>query len=59
MEPTTNKWGTEKLKNGYVQSIGKQSGESMESARKKKRKATVRRIGRKGCFKARNKRVKE
>jgi len=32
-------------------SIGKQSGESVESARKKKGKATMRRISRKGRFK--------
>jgi len=33
-----------------LRSIGKQSGESVEAALKKKRKATERRIGRKGRF---------
>jgi len=47
----TKKWKTEKLKstNGdMLRSIGKQSGESVESVLKKKRKATVGRICRKG-----------
>ena len=49
-EPTTKKWKTEKSKkNGYAQkkANGKQSGESVESVLKKKRKATVRTICRK------------
>ena len=33
-----------------LRSIAKQAGESVESVRKKKRKATVRRIYRKGRF---------
>ena len=41
-----------------LRSIGKQSGESVESVRKKKKKATVGRICRKGRFKAWNERVK-
>jgi len=43
----------EKLKSkktGMLRSIGKQSGESMESILKKKRKATVGKICRKGRF---------
>jgi len=44
-EPTPVKWKTDKLR-----SIGKQSGESMESVRKKKMKATVGMICRKGRF---------
>jgi len=40
-----------------LRSIGKQSGESVESARKKKRKATVGRICRKGTFYAWNETV--
>ena len=40
-----------------LRSIGKQSGESVQSGRKK-RKATVGRICRKGRFKAWNERVK-
>jgi len=43
-ESSTKKWKTEKLKTDMVRSIGKQSGESVESVRKKKRKATVGRI---------------
>jgi len=39
-------------------SIGKQSGESVESVLKKKRKATVGRICRKGRFLAWDKRVR-
>jgi len=39
-----------KLKTDMFRSIGKQFGKSMESARKKKRKATVGRICRKGRF---------
>jgi len=52
-ESTTKKWRTEKLKTertDMLRSIGKQSGESVESGRKKKRKATVGRICRKGRF---------
>jgi len=52
-EPTTEKWKTEKLKKlktGILTSIGEQSGESVESVLKKKRKATVGRICRKGKF---------
>jgi len=52
-ESTTKKWRTEKLKTertDMLRSIGKQSGESVESVRKKKRKATVGRICRKGRF---------
>ena len=41
-----------------LRSIGKQSGESVESVRKNKRNATVGRICRKGRFQAWNKRVK-
>ena len=39
MEPTTKKWQTEKIKSkktDMLRSIGKQSGKSVESARKKK-----------------------
>ena len=43
-ESSTKEWKTEKLKTDMVRSIGKQSGESVESVRKKKRKATVGRI---------------
>jgi len=39
-------------------SIGKQSGESVESVLRKNRKATVGRICRKGRFKAWNERVR-
>jgi len=54
-EPTTRKkWKTEKLKSKktdmLILSIGKQSGESVESVPKKKSEATVVRIGRKGRF---------
>ena len=35
---------TKKLKTGMLRSIGKQSGESVESVLKKKRKATVGRL---------------
>jgi len=37
MEPTTKKWKTEKLKvkTDMLRSIGKQSGESVESGRRK------------------------
>ena len=38
------------VKTDMLRSIGKQSGESMESVRKKKRWATVGRICRKGKF---------
>jgi len=41
-----------------LRSIGKQSGESVESGQKKKRRATVGRICRKGFFKAWNERVR-
>jgi len=41
----------EKSKNGCARSIGKQSGESVESVPKKKRKATVGRIAQKEGFK--------
>jgi len=50
-EPTSNKWKTEKrksIKTDMLRSIGKQSGESVESVLEKKRKATVGRICRKG-----------
>jgi len=50
-EPKTKKWRTEKLKMDMLQSIGKQSRESTEWVRKKKRKATVGRICRKKGFK--------
>jgi len=50
-EPKTKKWRNRKfLKTGMLRSIGKQSGESVESVLKKKRKATVGRICRKGRF---------
>jgi len=52
-EPTTKKWTTEKLKSKKTdmrRSNGKQSGESVESIMKKKRKATMGRICRKGRF---------
>jgi len=48
-EPTTKKWRTEKQKKDMIRSIGKQSGESMESVQKKEKKATVERI----CIKRR------
>jgi len=41
---------TNKKKTGMFRSIGKQSGESVESVLKKKKKATVGRISRKGRF---------
>jgi len=42
MEPTTEKWKNRKSKKtDIVRSIGKQSGESVESVQEKKRKATV------------------
>ena len=47
------KWKTEKLKSkktDMLRSIGKQSGESVESVLKKKRKVTVGRTCRKGKF---------
>jgi len=49
MEPTTKKCKKRKLKlkTGMLRSIGKQSGESVESVPKKKRKPTVGRICRK------------
>jgi len=52
-EPTTKKWKAEQLKikkTDMRRSIGKQSGESVESVAKKKRKATVGKICRKGRF---------
>jgi len=52
-EPKTKKWKTEKTKKqrtDMTRSIGKQSGESVESVRKKKRKAMMERICRKGRF---------
>ena len=51
-KPTTKKCKTEKLKSktGMLKSNSKQSGESVESVLKKKRKATVRRICRKARF---------
>jgi len=51
MEPTNEKWKTEKLKSkktDMLRSIGKQSGESSESVVKKRKKAVVGRICRKG-----------
>jgi len=50
MEPTAKKWRTEKLKMDMLRSIGKQSGKSMQSDQKKKRKAMLGRICRKGRF---------
>ena len=52
--------GEQKLKRrtDKLRSIGKQSGESVESVLKKKRKATVERIWRKGRFNAWNERVR-
>jgi len=50
---TTKKWKTGKLKSkktDMLSSIGKQSGESVPSVLKKKRKATVGRIFNKGRF---------
>jgi len=41
---------TKKAKTDMLRSIGKQSGESVESVPKKKRKATLGRICRKGRF---------
>ena len=52
-EPTTKMWRTGKLKTkktDMLRSIGKQSREFVKSVRKKKRKATVGRICRKGRF---------
>jgi len=52
-EPTTKKWTIEKLKSkktDMLRSIGKQSGESVESVLNKKRKARERRNRRKGRF---------
>jgi len=48
----------EKQKTGMLRSIGKQSGEPVESVLKNKRKAAVGRICRKGRFKACNERVR-
>jgi len=55
------KWKREKLKSkktDMLRSIGKQSRESVESVRKKKRKATVGRICRKGRFSDWNEKVR-
>jgi len=52
-EPTTKKWKNGKTKvkkTDMLRSIGKQSGESVESVLEKKRKAMVGRICRKGRF---------
>jgi len=50
-ETTTEKWRTEKLKKQICsESVGKRSGESVESDWKKKRKATVGRFCRKEGF---------
>jgi len=49
-EPTTKKWEELKSKKDKLKSIGKQSGESVESVLKKKSKAMVGRICRKGRF---------
>ena len=50
-KPTTKKWKTEKVKKtDMLRNSSKQSGESMQSVPKKKRKATVGRIWRKGRF---------
>ena len=38
MGPATKKWKTEKVKMDMLRSIGEQSGESMESVLKKKKK---------------------
>ena len=46
-EPTTKKWKTEKRKKRILRSVNKQSGESVESVLKEKRKPTVGRICRK------------
>jgi len=51
MEPTSKKLKNRKSKKtDMLRSIGKQSGESIESVLKKKWKATVGRICRKGRF---------
>jgi len=51
MEPTTKKCKTEKLKKtDMLRRVGKQSGEFVESVLRRKRKATVCRISRKGRF---------
>ena len=50
-EPETKRWRTaktKKYKTDMLRSIRKQSGESAQSVMKKKRKATVGRICRKG-----------
>jgi len=49
---------SEKQKTGMLRSIGKQSGEPVESVLKNKRKAAVGRIYRKGRFKACNERAR-
>jgi len=49
---------TKKEKTGMLRSIGKQYGESGESVLKKKRKAVMVRICRKGRFLARNERLR-
>ena len=50
-EPTTKKWRKRKCKKRICLEIDKQSGESVESVLKKKRRATVGRIRRTGRFK--------
>jgi len=53
MEPTTKKWKNKKSKNlkkWMLRTISKQSRESVESVLKKKRKAALGRICRKGKF---------
>jgi len=50
MGPATKKWKTEKVKTDMLRSIGEQSGESVESVLKKKKKAVGGRICGKGRF---------
>jgi len=52
MGPATKKWKTEKVKTDMLRSIGEQSGESVESVlkKKKKKKAVGGRICGKGRF---------
>ena len=59
-EPETKKWKKKncKVKRDMLRSIGKQSGESGESVVKKKRKASVGTICRKGRFYAWNETAK-
>jgi len=47
---TTKQWRTKNLKTDMLRSIGKQSRKSVETVWKKKRKATVGRICKKGRF---------